>query len=57
MLLVFRFPVVALFDQNAEVVAAGGLVMLVSFPFYWIYAFIEVLAGVCRASAKQKKQP
>ena len=44
-LLVFRFSVVALFDQNVEVVAAGGLVMLVSFPFYWIYAFIEVICG------------
>ena len=54
-LLVFRFPVVALFDQNAEVVAAGGLVMLVSFPFYWIYAFIEVFAGVCRGIGKAKE--
>ena len=54
-LLVFRFPVVALFDQNAEVVAAGGLGMLVSFPFYWIYAFIEVFAGVCRGIGKAKE--
>lgn len=54
-LLVFRFPVMALFDQNAEVVAAGGLVMLVSFPFYWIYTFIEVFAGVCRGIGKAKE--
>lgn len=54
-LLVFRFSVVALFDQNAEVVAAGGLVILVSFPFYWIYAFIEVYAGVCRGIGKAKE--
>lgn len=54
-LLVFRFPVVALFDQNVEVVAAGGLVMLVSFPFYWIYAFIEVYAGVCRGIGRAKE--
>ena len=54
-LLAFRFPVVALFDQNAEVVAAGGLVVLVSFPFYWIYTFIEVYAGVCRGIGKAKE--
>lgn len=54
-LLAFRFSVVALFDQNAEVVAAGGLVMSVSFPFYWIYAFIEVYAGVCRGIGKAKE--
>lgn len=54
-LLVFRFPVVALFGQNAELVAAGGLVMLVSFPFYRIYAFIEVFAGVCRGIGKAKE--
>ena len=54
-LLVFRSSVVALFDQNAEVVAAGGLVMLVSFPFYWIYAFIEVYAGVCRGIGRAKE--
>lgn len=54
-LLAFRFSVVALFDQNAEVVAAGGLVMLVSFPFYWIYAFIEVYAGVCRGIGRAKE--
>ena len=45
----------AQFDQNAEVVAAGGLVMLVSFPFYRIYAFIEVFAGVCRGIGKAKE--
>ena len=54
-LLVFRFSVVALFDQNVEVVAAGGLVVLVSFPFYWIYAFIEVYAGVCRGIGRAKE--
>lgn len=54
-LLVFRFSVVALFDQNVEVVVAGGLVMLVSFPFYWIYAFIEVYAGVCRGIGRAKE--
>lgn len=54
-LLVFRFSVVVLFDQNVEVVAAGGLVMLVSFPFYWIYAFIEVYAGVCRGIGRAKE--
>ncbi|MBY4797305.1 MATE family efflux transporter [Collinsella sp. AGMB00827] len=55
LLLVFRFPVVALFDQNAEVVAAGGLVMMTTFPFYWIYTFIEVYAGVCRGIGKAKE--
>ena len=45
----------ALFGQNAEVVAAGGLVMLVSFPFYRIYAFIEVFAGICRGIGKAKE--
>lgn len=54
-LLVFRSSVVALFDQNAEVVAAGGLVVLISFPFYWIYAFIEVYAGVCRGIGRAKE--
>lgn len=54
-LLVFRSSVVALFDQNAEVVAAGGLVALISFPFYWIYAFIEVYAGVCRGIGRAKE--
>lgn len=54
-LLAFRFSVVALFDQNAEVVAAGGLVVLVSFPFYWIYTFIEVYAGFCRGIGKAKE--
>lgn len=54
-LLASRFSVVALFDQNVEVVAAGGLVMLVSFPFYWIYAFIEVYAGVCRGIGRAKE--
>lgn len=54
-LLVFRSSAVALFDQNAEVVAAGGLVMLISFPFYWIYAFIEVYAGVCRGIGRAKE--
>lgn len=49
------FPLVALFGQNAEVVAAGGLVMLVSFPFYRIYAFIEVFAGICRGIGKAKE--
>ena len=53
--LAFRFSVVTLFDQNAEVVAAGGLVVLVSFPFYWIYTFIEVYAGVCRGIGKAKE--
>ena len=55
MLLVFRSSVMALFDQNAEVVAAGGLVALISFPFYWIYAFIEVYAGVCRGIDRAKE--
>lgn len=55
MLLIFRSSVVALFDQNAEVVAAGGLVVLISFPFYWIYAFIEVYAGVCRGIGRAKE--
>ena len=54
-LLVFRSSVVALFDQNAEVVAAGGMVVLISFPFYWIYAFIEVYAGVCRGIGRAKE--
>lgn len=54
-LLVFRSSVMALFDQNAEVVAAGGLVVLISFPFYWIYAFIEVYAGVCRGIGRAKE--
>ena len=54
-LLVFRSSVVALFDQNAEVVAAGGMVALISFPFYWIYAFIEVYAGVCRGIGRAKE--
>lgn len=54
-LLVFRSSVMALFDQNAEVVAAGGLVALISFPFYWIYAFIEVYAGVCRGIGRAKE--
>ena len=54
-LLVFRSSVVALFDQNAEVVAAGGMVVLISFPFYWIYAFIEVHAGVCRGIGRAKE--
>lgn len=45
----------ALFDQNAEVVAAGGLVALISFPFYWIYAFIEVYAGACRGIGRAKE--
>lgn len=54
-LLVFRSSVVALFDQNAEVVAAGGMVVLISFPFYWIYAFIEVYAGVCRSIGRAKE--
>lgn len=54
-LLVFRSSVMALFDQNAEVVAAGGLVALISFPFYWIYAFIEVYAGVCRGIDRAKE--
>lgn len=54
-LLVFRSSAVALFDQNAEVVAAGGMVVLISFPFYWIYAFIEVYAGVCRGIGRAKE--
>ena len=54
-LLVFRSSVVALFDQNAEVVAAGGMVVLISFPFYWIYAFIEAYAGVCRGIGRAKE--
>lgn len=54
-LLVFRSSVMALFNQNAEVVAAGGLVALISFPFYWIYAFIEVYAGVCRGIGRAKE--
>lgn len=55
LLLVFRFQVVALFDSNVEVVSAGGLVMLVAFPFYWIYSFIEVYAGACRGIGKAKQ--
>ena len=54
-LLVFRSSVVALLDQNAEVVAAGGMVVLISFPFYWIYAFIEVYAGVCLGIGRAKE--
>lgn len=55
LLLVFRFQVVALFDSSVEVASAGGLIMLVTFPFYWIYAFIEVYAGACRGIGKAKQ--
>lgn len=55
LLLVFRFQVVALFDSNVEVMSAGGLIMLVAFPFYWIYSFIEVYAGACRGIGKAKQ--
>lgn len=55
LLLVFRFQVVALFDFNVEVMSAGGLIMLVAFPFYWIYSFIEVYAGACRGIGKAKQ--
>ena len=43
-LLVFRFSVVALFDQNVEVVAAGGLVMLVLVP---VLLDLCIYRGVC----------
>ena len=37
-----------IFNQDPAVIETGLQIISVTFPFYWLYVFIEILAGACR---------
>jgi putative MATE family efflux protein len=48
--LILQFPetVFGWFMKDSEVVKSAVLIAFVSFPFYWLYAFLEVYGGALR---------
>ena len=47
-LLLVRQPLMGLFVSDAEVISLGSAIMMTTFPFYWLYAFVETYAGASR---------
>lgn len=45
-------PAFGLFSDDAAVIALGGRLALVTFPFYFLYAVLEVLASTVRGAGK-----
>lgn len=41
-----------LFVHDADVAARGCAIIATTFPFYWLYAFVEVYAGACRGAER-----
>lgn len=52
LLLAFGRFVFGLFAKEPEVIACGLRIIRVTFPFYWLYAVLEVLADSIRGSGK-----
>jgi putative MATE family efflux protein len=51
-LLFFGEPVFGLFTKDAAVVENGLKVIWITFPFYWLYVILEVLADTVRGAGK-----
>ena len=49
-LIVFRIPVFGLFGNDQEVISLGAKMMVLSFPFYFLYLIMEVLSGTIRST-------
>ncbi len=52
LLLLFGRQAFRLFTQDAEVIACGMRIIWTTFPFYWIYVFLEVLGDSIRGTGK-----
>lgn len=52
LLLFFGETVFAWFNRDPDVIACGLRVIRVTFPFYWLYVILEVLADTLRGSGK-----
>lgn len=52
LLLLFGGQSFALFNKDAAVIACGVRIIRVTFPFYWIYAILEVLADTIRGAGR-----
>ena len=50
LLLVFGEPVFSLFSDDAAVIREGLKVIWITFPFYWLYVILEVLADTIRGA-------
>ncbi|MGD9473783.1 MAG: MATE family efflux transporter [Eubacteriaceae bacterium] len=52
LLLLFGSQAFSLIIKDPEVVALGQEIIKITFPFYWIYLVMEVLAGTIRGAGK-----
>ena len=52
LLLTHGYGVFSLFSQNAEVIELGIRIAQVTFPFYFIYVFLEGFSGALRGTGK-----
>ena len=50
--LFFGSPILGMFCKEEEVIAEGLRIIRVSFPFYFIYAILEVTGGIVRGTGK-----
>ncbi len=50
--IIFVYPLLGLFNQNAEVLEYGANFMLVLAPFYWILGISQVMTGFVRGAGK-----
>ena len=50
--LFFVSPILGMFCKEEEVIAEGLKIIHVSFPFYFIYAILEVTGGIVRGTGK-----
>ena len=51
-LLLIHNAAFSLFSEDSEVIALGSKIIAVSFPFYFIYVFLEVFSGSIRGTGR-----
>lgn len=52
LLLIFGRPVFGLFQKDPDVIACGLRIIRITFPFYWLYVILEVLADAIRGMGR-----
>ncbi len=52
LLLLFDREIFGIFQRDADVITCGIRIMRVTFPFYWLYVILEVLADTLRGTGK-----
>nr|MCR5467345.1 MATE family efflux transporter [Lachnospiraceae bacterium] len=45
---IFRYPLIGLFTSNEEAIEVGAQMIIYITPFYFLFAFVEVLSGTLR---------